>query len=81
MNIQLINGDFSKADAKELITKLLSVKVKFHEDKITQDSSEEEMKFREKKIIALNNELAAFKKNIENEPATISMHSIIEINS
>ena len=57
MKIQLINGQFSKADALSIITKMIDVKIKFQEQKIQQDASEEEVKNRERKIKFLQKEL------------------------
>ena len=50
MDIQLIKGEFNPNDALELITKMIEVKIKFHESKINTIHQEEDIKIREKKI-------------------------------
>jgi len=50
MNIKLLNGNFSKQDAMELITKFIQVKISFHESKIKQSHNEEDIKMRESRI-------------------------------
>lgn len=67
MKIQLINGQFSKTDALQIITKMIDVKIKFQEDKIKADSSEEEVKNRERKIKFLQKELFEARNYIENQ--------------
>lgn len=49
MNIQLIQGEFSVNEALELITQMIHIKIKYHENKIAQHSSEEDIKSRETK--------------------------------
>jgi hypothetical protein len=67
MKIQLINGQFIKADALQIITKMIDVKIKFQEEKINSDSSEEEVKSRERKIKFLQKELYEARNYIENQ--------------
>ena len=50
MNIKLIKGHFSAADSLELIDNIIRQKIKFQENKIQQNSSEEDIKMREKRI-------------------------------
>ena len=50
MNIQLIEGQFNKKEALELITQMIHIKIKFHENKINNNSNEEDVKYRETKI-------------------------------
>lgn len=69
MEINLIKGTFTAKDAEILLVQMLHLKIKFHENKITHDSSEEEIKMREKRIIQLQKDLFElnqhFKKNTE----------------
>jgi hypothetical protein len=57
MQIKLINGVFNTTEALDLISQMLNVKIKYHEDKIVGAISEEDIKFRESKIKSLQNEL------------------------
>jgi hypothetical protein len=50
MNIKLLNGSFDPADAIRIITSMIEVKIKFHEDKIQNSSLEEDIKMRENRI-------------------------------
>ncbi len=43
MNIQLIQGEFNSNDALELITQLIHVKIKYHENKINANATEEDI--------------------------------------
>jgi len=50
MNIKLLNGSFDPADAIRIITSMIEVKIKFHEDKIQNSSLEEDIKMQENRI-------------------------------
>lgn len=77
MNIELINGQFNINDAIELITKMIQLKVKYHENKIDNSTSEEDIKFREAKIKNLQNQLFEFRKSIEAYPDKISLNAVV----
>jgi len=57
MKIQLIHGTFEAQEALELLSKLVHSKIKFHESKITNVCSEEDIKMRESKIKLLQKDL------------------------
>lgn len=58
MQIQLISGVFSIAEAEQLLTDIVNVKIHFHEKRIrTIDQSEEDIKHSEKRIIQLQERL------------------------
>ena len=57
MNLQLIQGNFDAKDALEIITQMVSIKIRFHENKITNSENEEDIKYRESKIKKLQNDL------------------------
>ena len=59
MNIQLIKGQFDPEDAIGIITQMIHVKIKYHENKIHRNSNEEDIKFRENKIKLLQKDLSA----------------------
>jgi len=79
MNLQLINGSFSKQEALELITQMVHVKIKFQENKIQHSSNEEDIKMRESKIKQLQKDLYEIKKEIDKEVEFIDIHSEIII--
>lgn len=47
MNIPLIKGSFSKAEAIDLLSQIMLVKIRYYENKIDKDLSEEDIKMRE----------------------------------
>ncbi len=64
MHIQLIEGEFKSNEALDLITQMIHIKIKFHENKIDKSEFEEDIKAREGKIKRLQKELFEIKKNI-----------------
>lgn len=79
MNIQLIQGEFSSNEALELIVKMISVKIKYHEDKINSLSTEEDVITREAKIKRLQKELFELRKTIHSKTKTIKVEAQIKI--
>lgn len=77
MNIQLIQGHFSSKDAIDIITQMIHVKVKFHENKISNTSNEEDIKFCETKIKRLQKDLSEIRKFVEEGGARINIQSEI----
>nr|MBC7611965.1 hypothetical protein [Pseudopedobacter sp.] len=77
MNIQLLQGHFSKKDAIDLITKLITVKIRFHEDKMPSSHSEEDIKMREKRIKQLQKELYDARIKIESMTDNVNLESEI----
>ena len=80
MKIQLVHGEFSSQEAIDIITKMVQVKIKFHEEKITGSPSEEDIKMREQRIKGLQKELYEVRDFITHKKAKIEMHSVVEIN-
>jgi hypothetical protein len=76
----LIQGQFSRQEALELITKLIAVKIRFHEDKIRDSSQEEDIKMRETRIKQLQKELYELRRSWDQEKGQVSLQAIIEIN-
>lgn len=62
MNIQLIDGQFSSAEAAGLVSEFIQVKIKFHEQRINDSENAEDIKMRESKIKQLQNQLHEFRK-------------------
>ncbi len=79
MELQLIKGHFTPQDAVDLITRIIDVKVKYHEGKITSESSEEDIKMREKRIKQLQKELFEVRQHIGHKTGKISLDSTLTI--
>lgn len=79
MNIQLIKGQFSSAEAAELMTQLIHVKVKFHESKISNSTSEEDVKYRESRIKELQRDLYEFRKQFSRHGEEIELHAQVDV--
>ena len=77
MNIQLIQGQFSGQDAIDIITQMIKVKIKFHENKIAVSDGEEAIKMREKRIKALQQDLNTVRTYIESQGENINLQSEI----
>ncbi len=74
MQLELIKGTFSEKEALDILTQMVEVKIKFHESKIAQYSSEEDIKYRESRLKYLQHELAAIRNVLlqQNEPLQIN---------
>lgn len=79
MNIELIQGSFSKSESLDLITQMIHVKIKFHENKVKQSSNEEDIKMREKRIKQLQKDLYDLRKTFEKMGNSISLTSNIVV--
>ena len=75
MNIQLIEGQFNKKEALELITQMIYIKIKFHENKINNNSNEEDVKYRETKIKNLQKELFELKYYLDNNGNSVQLEA------
>ena len=78
-NLQLIKGSFSQTEALELLTQLVHVKIKFHENKIEKSHHEEDIKMREKRIKHLQQEFYEMKQVILSKGKTCNIESEIKI--
>lgn len=79
MDIQLIQGQFTAKDAIEIITEMIHVKIKYHENKINNSSSEEDIKMRETKIKRLQKELFECRNNIYEKKGKVKLNAIIQL--
>ena len=79
MDIQLIHGQFTAKDAIEIITEMIHVKIKYHENKINNSSSEEDIKMRETKIKRLQKELFECRNNIYEKKGKVKLNAIIQL--
>lgn len=72
-SFNLISGRFTKEDAQKIVTGLVDVKIKYHEEKIRQSDSEEDIKMREKKIKELQMHLYEFRRHIKHQNENIEL--------
>ncbi|MBA3681628.1 MAG: hypothetical protein H0W73_10765 [Bacteroidetes bacterium] len=79
MKIQLLKGQFTSKDALDIITKMIHIKIKYHEEKIKDEDEEETIKMRENRIIKLQKELYELRKFIESNGDTVSLESEINL--
>jgi len=79
MKIQLIEGSFDKQDALNLLSKIIKVKIDFHESKIDADSNAEDIRMREQKIKKLQNNLMDLRNQINDCSSGIVINASIEI--
>ncbi len=79
MNIQLIQGEFSSNDSLELISQMIQVKIKYHENKITNLVNEEDIKYRESKIKHLQKELFELRNQLNSSSRSLKVDAIIAI--
>jgi hypothetical protein len=79
ITLPLIRGTFSKEDALDLITHLIHVKVRFHENRINDASSEEDVKMRETRIKELQRYLFEARESFRKLDGSILIESDIKI--
>jgi hypothetical protein len=79
MHIQLIQGEFSTPDALELVTQMVQLKIKYHENKIVTDTSEEDIKYRESKIKRLQKELTELREAMILNNKNVKLEGTIKI--
>lgn len=79
MSMQLIRGEFKAADALDLITQMIHVKIRFHEEHIRQDSSEEDIKYRESRIKQLQKELYELRQRLDRQPTAVKLDGVIKV--
>ena len=78
-SLSLIQGKFSASEAVDIISSMVQVKIKFHEDKITNTSNEEDIKQQEARIKELQNDLAALKKSIAAKGGKIDVKAVVTV--
>ncbi|MDI1235079.1 MAG: hypothetical protein PSX81_12410 [bacterium] len=79
MYIQLIEGEFKSNDALDLITQMIQVKIKFHENKISKSEIEEDIKAREAKIKRLQKDLFELRNDIGSNLNAVKLDGVIKI--
>ncbi|GAB2808727.1 hypothetical protein [Ferruginibacter profundus] len=83
MEIQLISGTFTVAEAEELLTAIFKTKIAFHENKIrTIHESEEDIKHSESRIKQLEQTLRDTIKKIKEQGQThTNLNAHIEVST
>lgn len=79
MTIQLIQGQFNPSEAIEIITEIIHVKIKYHENKIPGNGHEEDIKNREAKIKNLQKEMFETRKEMLSKKGSLSIDAVIKI--
>jgi hypothetical protein len=77
MNFQLIQGQFNVNEAIDIITQMIQIKIKYHENKISKINNEEDIKYREEKIKRLQKELFEVRKELLARTGSIKMDAVI----
>lgn len=80
MVIQLMQGQFNANEAIDIITQMIHVKIKYHENKISGNSNEEDIKNRETKIKLLQKELFEARKEMLSKKDSLRIDATININ-
>lgn len=79
VQLQLIKGSFDKSEALELISQMVHVKIKYHENKIKGSEKEEDIKMREKRIKQLQHEFHELRTQLLSVDQTVNIESGIGI--
>jgi hypothetical protein len=58
---------------------MIHVKIKYHENKISKSSNEEDMKYRETKIKNLQKELYKLRNDLDSKNGNVTMNASIKI--
>lgn len=80
MKMEIIKGQYSLADAKELLSEMVHVKIRFHERKIAHSSNEEDIKCRENRIKELQRDLFAVKSGLSNHLDSVTLDAVLQLN-
>lgn len=79
MQIKILEGSFSAKEALDILTQLVHVKIRYHENKIQHLDSEEDIKMREKRIQQLQKDLYELRTFLESGKKKVNLLGSIEI--
>jgi Spy/CpxP family protein refolding chaperone len=79
-SLQLIQGKFDTNDALDIISQMIEVKIKYHENKITAESQMEDIKYRENKIKQLQKQLFDTRNFLLHQQGTVAIDATISLN-
>jgi hypothetical protein len=74
-----MDGKFHSKGALGVLSQMINVKIRYQESKIDMDSSEEDIKSCESKIIKLQNELFELRSTIDSTSENLIIEGIIKI--
>ena len=72
MKLELLQGQYSSNDIIDIVSKIIQVKINYHEQKISNSDNEEDIEQREKKIKGLQEKLQEIRLNLKNKNAIFS---------
>jgi len=81
MTVSIINGTYSPKDSLELIAMFIHAKIKFHESKIAQNCSEEDLKMRELRIKELQKLLFELRNSVQHSQTNVGIQCSVEIST
>lgn len=79
MNLPILKGIFSQADALDILTQMVQIKIKYHENKIDKSQNEEDIKSREQRIKQLHKDFYEAKQLILSQGASCELDGDIII--
>ncbi|HEX4875027.1 MAG TPA: hypothetical protein VFV31_00040 [Chitinophagaceae bacterium] len=79
MTFSLIQGQFSPEEGIDILSRMIEVKIKFHEDKILHTHREEDITMRERRIQELQHELHEIKKLVKSQKAPAVIEAVVNI--
>lgn len=79
MQLQLIQGSFSKEEALHILTEVIRVKIKFHEAKIEASSNEEDIKMRERRIKQLQKDFSEARLFMLSKGGRMELQAAVEL--
>lgn len=79
MEVKLVSGSFEQREALDLITRLIDVKIRFHEERIRKSDQEEDIKQRESKIIRLQQDLYTIRQELGRTEKRISLDAELHV--
>jgi hypothetical protein len=79
MEIKLVTGSFEQREALDLITRLIDVKIRFHEERIRKSDQEEDIKQRESKIIRLQQDLYTIRQELGRSDKLVSIDAELHV--
>lgn len=79
MEIKLVTGSFEQREALDLITRLIDVKIRFHEERIRKSDQEEDIKQRETKIIRLQQDLYTIRQELGRSDKLVSIDAELNV--
>lgn len=80
MQVKLISGEFNASEGLDIITQMIQIKIKYHENKINNLNNEEDIKIRENKIKELQKELYDLRNNLNSNRQNVKLDATIHVN-